>query len=164
MRARRSLCGIAVLASVVTCASQTAPTVIGSDTTLLADSEIHYVESGGFAGRTREAQLAGSNGRVTARYRPDDVRGTVVLMEGAVESARYLELWREADRLDLWTLSSMPKSKGADMVQYEFRIRLGTRSHVIRWDDGTTLSSRLRDVAAFGQRVLSLAREVTTYR
>ena len=166
MENHRWLYGVAVLASVVTCAGQTAPSRVDAPTAaaLLADSEIQYVESGGFAGRTHEAHMQATNGRVEVRYRPPDVRGPDGTQAGVVDADVYVALWREADRLDLWTLESPRGSPGADLIQYELRIRRGTRAHVVRWDEGASLEGRLRDGAAWAQKVLATAREYAACR
>ena len=118
-----------------------------------------YVESGGIAGRTTEAHFTAADGRVTAGYRGPDLRAPEGMQMGTVENQAYLALWPDAERLKLWTIQSPPKATGADLIEHELRIRQGTRSHVIRWNDANVSSGRIGDVEAWARRVLAVARE-----
>ena len=156
----------AILLATATCAGQAGPGSVAPSPTAspLKDSEIRYVESGGIAGRVHEAHFKATDGKVIAEYGAPDLRAPTGLQAGNVENDAYLALWREAERLDLWTLKDPAPSKGADMIQSELQIRLGSRSKVIRWDDEGAASGRLRDVAAWAKRVLATAREYAANR
>lgn len=132
-----------------------------SDGSLLLSSEIAYAESGGIAGRVREARLVASNGKISVEYRPGNARLSDTPHSGTLDPARYLELWREADRLDLWTVESPKPTRGADLMLHSLRLERDGRTHEVRWDDGASGSRRVRDAAAFGRRVLDAARDVT---
>jgi hypothetical protein len=158
------------LAATITCAGERDPALVGaasdaSQSAVLDDSEIAYVESGGIAGRVHEAHFKAAAGGVTVGYRSPDIRapdGTP--QAGTVDGEAYVALWRDVDRLNLWSVTSPPRSVGADLIQHELRIRSGKRSHLIRWDEGTAASTRIRDVAAWAQRVLAVAREYAANR
>ncbi len=129
-----------------------------SDAEVLSSSELHYSESGGIAGRVHEATLTAAGGRVSVSYRPDRSGVGDVPQSGTLPAPRYLELWREAERMDAWSLTSRrPPAGGADMIQQELRLRLGTRSHSVSWVEG---SEALREASAFGRRILDAARDV----
>ena len=167
IRDRRWLTCAALVITTVTCAGQTAPTNVGATaaTALLNDSEIHYIESGGIAGRVHEARFKAANGRVTVEYRAPDLQFPEGLQAGTVDNDAYLALWREAERLDLWTLASGRPSRGADVVQSELRLLQGTRMHEARWDEEHASSSeRLRTTASWARRVLAVAREYAANR
>jgi len=167
MRNVHVLCCLAVVIFAVTCSGQTKPATTTNtppSSDVLADSEIQYTASGGIAGRTQQAILRAENSRVEARYRPGDVRGSDAAQAGVVEPNAYLLLWRDLDRLNLWTIESAPRSRGADLIEHELRIRRGTRTHVIRWDDGLAPAGRLKDAAAFAQKVEGIAREYAAFR
>jgi hypothetical protein len=166
MRDRRWLSCAAVLIATVTCAGQTGPASVGptNPATVLGDSEIHHSESGGIAGRVHEAHFRAAESGVTVEYRAPDLHFPSGSQTGTVDNDAYVALWREADRLDLWTLQSPRRSPGADLIQSELRIRQGTRTHVIRWDEASASSDRLRDVAAWGRRVLAVGREYAANR
>ncbi len=129
-----------------------------SDADVLSSSELHYSESGGIAGRVHEATLTATGGRVSVSYRPDRSGPADVALSGTLPAPRYLELWREAERMDAWSLASnRGPAGGADMIQHELRLRLGTRSHRVSWVEGV---SAMRDASAFGRRILEAARDV----
>jgi hypothetical protein len=155
-----------MLLATATCAGQTGPGSVGSspNASLVNDSEIRYVESGGIAGRVHEAHFKASDGKVIVEYGGADLRAPTGLQAGNVENDAYLALWREAERLNLWTLASPAPSKGADFIQSELTIRHGSRSKVIRWDDESASAGRLRDVAAWAKRVLAMARQYAAYQ
>lgn len=155
-----------VLVTILACAAgQTSPDRAGrvSDAAVLADSEMEYTESGGFAGRVHQARLAARGGRVDVEYRPAESPQAPVV-RGTLEANRYTELWREAERIGIWTMTSAPKSSGADMIECELRVRLGTRSHAVRWQAGAPGTSSLARAAELGGRILAAAREVTLER
>jgi hypothetical protein len=168
LRDRRSLSWVAMLLATATCAGQAGPGGVGVGAppteSPLKDSEIRYSESGGIAGRVREARFTASDGKVIAEYGGPDLRAPQGLQAGNVENDAYVALWREAERLDLWAVTSPAPSKGADLVQSELTIRQGSRSKVIRWDETSASSDRLRDAAAWAQRVVAVAREHAALR
>lgn len=128
-----------------------------SDADVLSSSELHYSESGGFAGWTHEATLTATGGRVSVSYRPERSRGADPQVSGTMPAPRYLELWREAERLDAWSFpSTRPPAGAADMIRQELRLRLGTRSHAVTWVEG---SAAMKEPAAFGRRILDAARD-----
>jgi hypothetical protein len=134
-----------------------------SDADVLAGSELEYTESGGFAGRVHQARLIATAGRVEVEYRPAESPRAGVL-RGTLEAARYTELWREAERIGIWTMSSPPKSRGADMMEYELRARLATKSHAVRWRPEAPAPDALAGAADLGRRILAAARDVTVLR
>jgi hypothetical protein len=135
-----------------------APTARPTDAEVLSSSELHYSESGGIAGRTHAATLTATGGRVAVSYRPDRSGVGDALLSGTLPANRYLELWRDAERIDAWSLASArPPAGGADMIQQELRLRLGTRSHRVTWVEA---SEAMREASAFGRRMLEAAREV----
>jgi hypothetical protein len=155
----------AVLLATVTGAAQTSKDVDAlSSGAVLKNSEIQYVESGGLAGRTTEAHFMAADGRVTAGYRGPDLRAPEGMQMGTVDNDAYLALWRDADRLKVWTIQSPPKATGADLIEYELRIRQGSRSHVIRWNDANVSSGRIEEVAAWARRILAVAREYAAFK
>jgi hypothetical protein len=154
----------AVLLATVTCAGQTPGRGDVTSSALLNDSEIQYVESGGIAGRLTEAHFKAADGKVTAGYRGPDLRAPEGMQVGNVENVAYLALWREADRLNLWTMQNPPKASGADLIESELRIRQGTRTHVIRWNEGSMSTNKMSDVAAWARRVLAVARENAAFK
>jgi hypothetical protein len=167
LRDRRWLSCVALFLATATCAGQAGQGGVGAGappSESLKDSEIRYTESGGIAGRVREARFTARDGKVIAEYGGPDLRAPEGLQAGNVENDAYVALWREAERLDLWTLASPAASKGADLVQSELTIRQGSRSKVIRWDETAAASDRLRDAAAWAQRVLEVAREYAALR
>lgn len=154
----------AVVLVTVTCAGQTPGRGDVSSSAVLKDSEIQYVESGGIAGRTTEAHFKAADGKVTAGYQGPDLRAPEGMQVGNVESDAYLALWREADRLNLWIVKNPPKASGADLIESELRIRLGSRSHAIRWNEGSMSAGKMSDVAAWARRVLAVARENAAFK
>jgi hypothetical protein len=154
----------AVVFVTATCAGQTPGRGDVSSSAVLKDSEIQYVESGGIAGRLTEAHFKAADGKVTAGYRGPDLRAPEGMQVGNVENDAYLALWREADRLNLWTIQNPPKASGADLIDSELRIRQGPRTHVIRWNEGSMSASKMGDVAAWARRVLAVAREYAAFR
>jgi hypothetical protein len=164
---RRWLSSVAMVCLTVTCAGQTGPSRVDAPSAgaLLGDSEIRYIESGGIAGRTYEARFGAKDARVTAQYGGPDLRlPDGGLQAGTVENDAYVKLWREADRLNLWTIESPRKAIGADLIECELTIRLGTRSQVIRWNDVSAGADRIRAVAVWAKRVMAVAREYAAYR
>jgi hypothetical protein len=128
----------------------------------LYDSDIYYMESGGLAGRVREARLTARGGTVTVEYRPGDAYPSAPAEKGTMEPARYLELWRRAEKADVWSIKPAGKSRGMDLVTHELEIRIEEKSHTIRWDDGQPESEPIRRAAGFGREVLSAARKAAT--
>jgi hypothetical protein len=163
---RQTLSLSLVLVATVTCAGQTGPSRVEAPSAeaLLKDSGIHYVESGGIAGRVTEAQFEAVGARVTAGYRGPDLHAPEGLQKGTVDNDAYVALWREGERLNLWTIQAPRRGGGADLIESELRIRQGTRSHVIRWNETTATSDEVRDVAAWARRVLAVAREYAAFR
>lgn len=131
---------------------------------LLADSELYYAVSGGIAGRVREARLTAKTGQVTAEYRPGDRSAGALPLSGSLEPMRYVDLWREAEQVGIWTLTVPEKARGADLLQHELRVRASKRSHAVTWTEGAATSPAASAAALIGDRVLALAREVTTER
>jgi hypothetical protein len=91
---------------------------------ILADSEVTYVESGGIAGRVHEAHFAAKGSRVEVAYRPADPRAGRGTFTGTLEPEKYIELWRDLERSGVWTMTSSPRSRGADLREHELRLRL----------------------------------------
>jgi hypothetical protein len=163
----RSVATTAVLLWVVVCAAgQPLPdrnqSAIASD--ILADSEITYVESGGIAGRLHQAHFAAKGSRVDVEYRPADPRAVRGTFTGTLEPDKYIELWRDLERFGVWTMTSSAKSRGADLREYELRLRLGLSRHTVRWDEGNERSDAIRRGAELGRRLLDVARTVTMER
>ena len=155
------LAGVAAM-TFWTCAatgqSPAGPTGRPPDAEVLSSSELHYSESGGIAGRVHEATLTATGGRVSVSYRPDRSGFGDAVLSATLPAPRYLELWRETERIDAWSLpSARPPAGSADMIQQELRLRLGTRSHRAIWTEG---SAAMREASAFGRRMLEAAREV----
>lgn len=134
------------------------PTPRPADAEVLSGSELYYSESGGIAGRVHEATLTATGGRVSVSYRPGTSGAAGAALSGTLPAARYLELWRESERIGAWSLpSTPPPAGGADMIQHELRLRLGTQSHRVSWIEG---NSALQEASAFGRRLLDAARDV----
>ena len=134
------------------------PTARPTDAEVLSSSELHYSESGGIAGRVHEATLTATAGRVSVSYRPGSSGAAGAALSGTLPAPRYLELWRESERIGAWSLPSVPPpTGGADMMQHELGLRLGTRSYRVSWVEG---SETMREASAFGRRILEAAREV----
>jgi hypothetical protein len=134
-----------------------------SDAEVRAGSELEYTESGGFAGRVHQARPIATSGQVEVEYRPVEPSGSDVL-RGTLEDARYAELWREAERIGIWSMASPPRSRGADMMEYELRVRLATKSHALLWGIRATAPDGPAGAADLGRRILAAARDVTVYR
>lgn len=128
---------------------------------LLGDSELFSAVSGGITGRAREGRLTAKSGRVTVEYSPGDRAGAGELT-GTLEPSRYLELWQEAERAGIWTLTVSAKATGADLLHHELRVRAGTRSHAVAWTGAAPESPSARVASQIGDRILALAREAAT--
>ena len=161
MRTGRWMWGAAMLASVVTCAAQTTPgnSKTAPTSAVLADSEIYYAESGGIAGRTREARFIADSGNVKVEYRGAEAEPTSTPLEGDLDPKEYVALWEEAERLRPRDIASPPRSRGMDLIEHALTIRSLTETHTIRWNAEPTPET-LRGVEALGQRLLNTAREV----
>jgi hypothetical protein len=127
---------------------------------LLSDSELVYEVSGGFAGVVRTAKLAAKEGKVTSVYSERN-KG---FETGSREPAPYLELWKEAERLGVWTLEVPGKKNGADMFQHVLRARVGERLHSVSWSDSDQSSPAARNALQIGERILALVREASAER
>jgi len=123
---------------------------------VLSSSEIAVVESGGIAGRIHSTRFVAADGRVSIEYRPRDVPATAAPFTGAIEPERYVELWRQLESAGVWNVRSGAAGKGADLVQVEVRIRIGDRSHIVRWDESALQTKEFRDLAAAARRALAL--------
>jgi hypothetical protein len=126
---------------------------------ILADSELVYTVSGGFAGIVRRATLTARSETVMAEYASDEIPGGGP-SKGPLEKARYLELWKEVERAGIWTLEAPAKEKGADLIDHSLIVRVGNRSRSISWTDGGGSTSAAR----IGDRIQSLAREFAALR
>jgi hypothetical protein len=131
---------------------------------LLADSELFYQESGGIAGSFESARLFAHSGAVTVEYASKSGRTRIDPQTVRVPAARYLELWKEAERIGIWSLESPGKGGGADQIQHQLRAAAGGRRQVITWTDGTGAPPSVENAAGIGERVLTLARELATER
>jgi hypothetical protein len=131
---------------------------------LLSDSELVYELSGGIAGIVRSARLVAKGGQVTAEYASNDEPHLVVPQKGPLEPARYLALWKEAERAGLWTLEVPEKTKGADQFQHALRARVGERRHSVSWIDGDGGTTSERNAVLIGERILALARDAAALR
>jgi len=123
---------------------------------VLSSSEIAVVESGGIAGRIHSARFVAADGRVSVEYRPREVSAAVAPFTGAIESERYVALWRQLESAGVWNVRSGVAGKGADLVQVELRIRLGDRAHVVRWDESAPQTKEFRDLAEAARGVLTV--------
>ena len=156
---------IGVLLALAACSAQTAPSRVdqAAEAAVLADSEIHYRESGGFAGRVEEARLVASGGSVTIEYRASGLPPTTPMPSGgAMDKDEYLKLWNEAARIGFWTLVPPKKSSGADLIESELLLRLGSKSHQVEWNDGGTVG--VGEIARLGQRIFEAARRAPVER
>ena len=126
---------------------------------LLSNSEIAYMESGGLAGRVREARFVALAGAVTVAYRSGDVRGQSVSQDGTLDAMLYVDLWREVLRIGTWEIASPGRSRGMDLVEHRLTIRQDNRMHTIRWDDGAPMSGELQQVWDLGQRLIATAKD-----
>ena len=81
-----------------------------------------------------------------------------------LEPARYLALWKEAERGGLWTLEVPEKTKGADQFQHALRARVGERRHSVSWIDGDGGTTSERNAVLIGERILALARDAAALR
>ena len=159
-------CAGIVLATILACAAgQTSPDRVrpAEEAAVLANSEMEYTDSGGFAGRVHRARLVATAGRVTVEYRPAEP-SQMALLRGTLEPNRYMELWREAERIGVWTMSSPPKSPGADMIESELRVRLDARSHVVRWQPEAAVPASVAGAVELGRRILAVAGQLTQER
>jgi hypothetical protein len=157
----RAASAVAAALGIWTCAAAgqdpAAPAPRPADAEVLSSSELHYSESGGFAGWTHEATLTAAGGRVTVSYRPERSRGNDAPAAGSMPAPRYLELWREAERLNAWSLPSTKAPPGAaDMIGHELRLRLGTRTHSVTWVEP---GDRMKEAAALGRRILDAGQQ-----
>jgi hypothetical protein len=117
---------------------------------ILADSDVHYVESGGIAGFMTSATLQANKGEVTVEYRPPRSRPSTTPHTGTLTDDEYLEVWKQLEDADVWSLApAPPPPRGADMIGYELRVRLGSKSRRIVWveGDGSAAAKALAKVA-----------------
>jgi hypothetical protein len=131
---------------------------------LLAGSELFYQESGGISGSIETARLLAHSGEVTVEYALKSGRTRIDPQTVPVPAARYLELWKEAEWIGIWSLESPGKGSGADLIQHQLRAVAGGRRQVVSWNDGTSATPSLENAARIGERILALARELTTER
>ena len=134
------------------------------DRDLLSDSELFYEVSGGLAGVVRTARLVAKAGEVSAEYASSEMRPGTGPQKGALEHSRYLELWEEAERAGIWSIRISGKATGADLIRHELSARAGDRRHTVSWSDGSGSSATIESAVRIGERILAVAREVTTER
>jgi hypothetical protein len=134
------------------------------EASLLEDSELFYQQSGGIAGSIETARLFARSGEVTAEYASKSGRTRIEPQTVPVPPARYLELFKEAERAGIWSLESTGKGGGADQVQHQLRAVAGGRRQLVSWTDGTSSSPSVAKAMRIGERILALARELTTER
>lgn len=141
-----------------------APPGQAPDKAVLADSEVVVIESGGIAGRVHSVRLSAAGGRVDVEYRAPEVRGAAAPHTGTVEPQRYLALWRALEATGVWTLGPQRPARGADLVQFEVRLRRGGATHVVRWDEASAQTKGLRELWEAASGALALGREATISR
>jgi hypothetical protein len=130
-----------------------------SEAALLAGSEISVTESGGIAGRVHSVKLTASSGKVSVEYRAREVPPNTPAFTGALAAERYIALWRDLEAADVWEMQSPKPTRGADLIQTEFRIRLGESSRLISWDDGGAVTPEIRRLAEVARRALAAGRD-----
>jgi hypothetical protein len=155
LRRRRVACVLVLVAALVPRAGGQA------NPAALADSELAYAENAGLAGRVREGRLIGRTEGVDVEYRPANAHPAAPPRTGKAVLERYAQLWREAERMDVWSVSSPPASRRPNQVRHELTLRWAERMHVLRWDDDAARDARIRDAAQLGRRILELARNST---
>jgi hypothetical protein len=126
---------------------------------LLSDSELVCAVSGGIAGIVRTATLSARSDHVMAEYASNEIPGGGP-SRAPLEKARYLELWKEAERAGIWTLQVPGKEEGADLIYHSLTVRVGGRRHSISWTEGGGST----DATRIGERIVSLAREAAALR
>jgi hypothetical protein len=131
---------------------------------LLAGSELSYQRSGGIAGSIETAKLVARSGVVTAEYASKSGRTRIEPQTAPVPAARYVELFQEAERAGIWSLEAPRKDGGADQIQYQLSAVAGGRRQLVSWTDGTSSSPSVANAVRIGERILALARELTTER
>jgi hypothetical protein len=159
-------CAGIVLGTVLACAAgQTSPdrVSVAPEAAVLAGSELEYAESGGLAGRIHHARLVASGGRVDVEYRPAESRQAGI-QRGTLEASRYIELWREAERIGIWGMTSARRSRGADLMESELKVRLDSKTHSVRWQPEGSGPPALAGANELGRRILAAAREATLLR
>jgi hypothetical protein len=135
-----------------------------SEADLLADAELFYEMSGGFAGVVTTARLFAKAGEVTAEYASNERRSAATAQSAPLEAARYLKLWDDAEGAGVWTFRVAGKPTGADEIRHELRVRAGRRRHSVSWNDGDISSPAAQSALRIGGLILALARETTTER
>jgi hypothetical protein len=128
--------------------------------TVLTGSEIVVVESGGITGRIHSVRLFASDGRVQVEYRPPGNRAGFT---GAIESERFLSIWRKFEEAGIWSMRSPAPTKGADLAQVEVRIRLAETTQTIRWDE-LNQAMDVRGLATIAREALALGQQATMSR
>jgi hypothetical protein len=101
---------------------------------------------------------------VKVEYQPAEPQAMRRTFTGTLEPDKYIELWRDLERSRVWEMASSTKSRGADVLEYELRLRLGLSRHTVRWDEGNEASDAIRRTAELGRRLLGVARTVTMER
>jgi hypothetical protein len=81
---------------------------------------------------------------------------------GTMDRDQYLALWNEAARIGFWTLVPPKKSSGADLIESELGLRLGSKSQVVAWNDGGRVE--LHEAACLGQRIFEAVRRAPLER
>jgi hypothetical protein len=136
------------------------PQVPAPAATVLSGSEIVVVESGGIAGRIHSVRLLASDGRVDVEYRPPGNRAGFT---GAIESERFLSIWRQFEEAGIWSMRSPAPTKGADLAQVEVRIRLADTIQTVRWDE-LNQTVDVRGLAKIAREALALGQQATMSR
>lgn len=129
------------------------------DDALLSNSEIAYTESGGLAGRVREARFVALARAVSVAYRPGDAGGQSVTQQGTLDAMLYVDLWREVLRIGVWEITSPARSRGMDLIEHQLWIRQDSKMHTIRWDDGAPMSGKIQQVSDLGRRLIAIAKD-----
>ena len=153
---RAPLFAILVLVAPAVAASVQKP---ASQAALLAGSEISVTESGGIAGRLHSVRLTASSGTVSVEYRAREVPPNTPSFSGTLAAERYIGLWRDLEAANVWEIRSPRPTSGADLIQTEFRVRLGESSRLISWDDGGAVTPEIRRLAEVARRALAAGRE-----
>lgn len=126
---------------------------------VLSSSEISVVESGGIAGRVHSVRLVAANGRVGVEYRAREAPATARPFTGTLDQERYVALWRQLEESSVWSTRSPARTRGADLVQVELRVRLGETVHLVRWDEASQQTPGIRDLPETARRALAAGRE-----
>jgi hypothetical protein len=133
-------------------------------TALLSGSEISVVESGGIAGRVHAVRLVAADGRVDVEYRAREAPVSAPPFAGTLERDRYVALWRQLEAARVWDIQSPAPTRGADLVHFEVRIRLGESARVVRWNEVGEHTLEIRNLAEIAHRLLAVGRETAFAR